>query len=70
MIEEPESRRAFVRKKDKRRWCKGKVGVPHDYQPATPEHLKQHYPWVDTAKVFMKDWKIEVCSNCGKERWR
>lgn len=47
-------------KKDTKKWCKGKVGLTHEFK-SKPYH-------VVTGLSFMKDshWIIDVCINCGK----
>lgn len=46
-------------KKSTRRWCKGKVGVEHDYQEATkPVFNGNDYRWV---------WQLKKCTRCGKQ---
>lgn len=45
-------------KKNTRRWCKGRVGVEHDYQWNV-------LPWIGTLKQ-----RLKVCVNCGKQDYR
>ncbi len=53
----PESTGPKKRKKDKKRWCKGKVGVEHNYV------LHK------TFNLFSRKHKINKCTNCGREEW-
>lgn len=45
-------------KKDKRKWCKGKVGIEHDYQEKTLR-------WVLNLHA-----RLHVCTRCGRQNWR
>jgi hypothetical protein len=50
--------RTAAKKKNTKRWCKGKAGRAHDYQ---------------IAKKYRGSWfsyDVWVCSNCGKKDWR
>ena len=42
-------------KKDTKRWCKGKVGVEHEYK------------LVESGKISRLYWKTHKCINCGKK---
>lgn len=53
-IEEDEPRHRA--KKDTRRWCKGKVGVKHDYPEPTPRY-----------RVFSYQMNESRCTQCGKK---
>lgn len=46
----------FHKKKDTRRWCKGKVGVEHAFE------LIEHH------KSRWFSFKIYKCTNCGKKK--
>jgi hypothetical protein len=60
-----------VNRRDTRKWCRGKVGQPHDYKilPAsevwTPPNTPQN---IETLKRIRKanKYKLEVCQRCGK----
>jgi hypothetical protein len=47
-------------RKDRKRWCKGKVGVEHvtKVMPAFPQ-----YP---DGFLGLGKWKIDVCEKCGR----
>lgn len=51
------------KRKDRKRWCRGKVGVEHDPHWVLYDDLK-HYnsPWAKD-----RQWRVNVCKNCGKE---
>lgn len=49
------------RKKDTRRWCKGKEGVEHVMEVYDPT------PW-RVRKLFK--WNYKRCANCGMKDWR
>ncbi len=46
-----------------RRWCKGKVGVEHKPKCVDYQAVKR---WAG-AHVALKDWKLLICTVCGKE---
>ena len=46
------------KKKDKKKWCKGKVGVEHDFQPYEREFGSRTI------------WRINKCTRCHKEVWK
>ena len=41
------------KKKDTKKWCRGKIGVDHTYE------------WIDRGN-YRFGYKIEICSNCGR----
>lgn len=47
--------------KNTRKWCKGKVGVKHDYELSIPrnDHM--------AIRGFRK---LPICNNCGKQDYR
>lgn len=53
--EEP---RTTHKKKNTRKWCKGRKGVEHDYE------LVEKHKFLDWS------WKIYKCINCGKQKYR
>ena len=56
----PEEVRKYPGKKDKKKWCKGKVGIEHDYE--------WHYipKWVGYRnELWSWDFKHE-CKKCGR----
>lgn len=46
------------KKKDKKKWCKGKVGREHDFQPYHKEYGSRTI------------WVINKCTRCHKEDWK
>lgn len=44
-------------RKNTKRWCKGKVGVEHEWEHITPKN--DISPWR----------KMDVCKNCGKQSY-
>lgn len=43
-------------KKDTKKWCKGKVGVEHNYELQVPKN------------EILGGWRlIPICNNCGKQ---
>ena len=59
-IKSPEAAKPVPAKKDKKRWCRGKVGVEH--QPVC-----RNYVDIKGAADYAKAWKLLVCTECGKE---
>ena len=52
---------AISQKKDKKKWCKGKVGK---------EHKTEVRKYSEVKKIDMNycvNWKILICTVCGKE---
>lgn len=49
--------------KNTKKWCRGKVGVPHK-----PKCVSYH-EWENRGEPqgWSKDWKVLVCEACGKE---
>lgn len=50
------------RHKDKKRWCKGKVGVEHT--PVCMPYKSQHPSTV--MRGTQMNWREYVCTKCGK----
>lgn len=50
-------RENFHKKKNTRRWCKGKVGIEHDYKKAIKWQIGNH------------KYYVSKCIHCGKERY-
>lgn len=48
-------------KKNTNRWCKGKVGVDHEWENIVP-HNSYHSTWY-------KGVRQDVCKNCGKQSY-
>ncbi len=49
--------------KNTRKWCRGKVGVPHKPKCVRyDEYENQH-----GESRWTKGWKVLVCESCGKE---
>jgi hypothetical protein len=51
-----ERQRPIPSKKNKKKWCRGKVNVLHK-----PEPMKTKFGW-----VFSPQWWELICTNCGK----
>lgn len=49
------------RKKDTKRWCRGKVGKEHDWQPFDK--------WPGISRRWMGSLLMHRCQVCGKENW-
>lgn len=49
------------RKKDTKKWCKGKKGIKHSYKLMIPKN--------DTA-VLMGYRKVPICTNCGRQDYK
>lgn len=54
LVQTPEASR-HKSKKNTRRWCKGKVGTPHDFDITKIQRLVGRFMWIK--------WN---CKNCGK----
>lgn len=52
-----------IKRKNTRKWCRGKKGVKHETEWIT---------WNAFKRVsYLGGWEIEVCKNCGKSlKWR
>jgi hypothetical protein len=50
-------------KRDRKAWCRGKVGVPHKYKTTTYAALKGY----DPHKGIYQGWLVQYCIECGKE---
>lgn len=66
---DPVRRKPVPGKKDKKRWCRGKVGVEHkpvcrDYNEAK---LTRYINVAGIEIPLHKGWKLLVCTECGKE---
>lgn len=46
------------RKKNGKRWCRGKVGREHEYKQ------------IRTGTMFRHIYVVDRCEACGKQRWR
>lgn len=57
-------------RKDRRRWCRGKVGVEHVTEVQADHGRRgQHTPLCWRSEWMPRDWNCghqEVCTNCGK----
>lgn len=63
-VRSPDRQRPPPSKKDTRRWCRGKVGVEHKTVCKDYREVKG----LGTAiPGFAKDWRLLVCTECGKE---
>jgi len=61
-------------RKDKRRWCKGKVGREHDYQISVPEntylkdcHVEVYHFWYGEPYERWRCRHQMICTKCGKQ---
>lgn len=57
----PDQASTGSRKRNTKRWCRGKVGQEHDYQPVIKE-------WHWNNRIFKN--RFLKCSKCGREEWR
>lgn len=48
-------------KKNTRKWCKGKVGVEHDYELQIPPN---------ESKTIAGFRMVPICKNCGRQDYR
>jgi hypothetical protein len=51
-------------KKNTSKWCRGKVGVPHEYH----RYQSKRYRWRDDDYVW--DWIKAKCVECGKVSYK
>lgn len=57
-------------KKPTRRWCKGKVGIEHDWQwVAYEERPNASRIPRSLEHVSPKVWQIKICRRCGKQSY-
>ena len=61
-------------KKDRKRWCKGKVGREHDYQVQVRPNgwgMRRDAPCKPWSRQDLYDWWIckhaLICQNCGRQ---
>ena len=67
-------RRSIPGKKNRHRWCRGKVGREHDTEwvewqdtlgfMGTPQ---QRQEWEERLRAICTNWQMLVCRNCGKQ---
>lgn len=66
---------AFARRKPTRRWCRGKVGVPHvtevvrHHQYEVPPFADRACGWTEWRFVAQQRWScmhVVRCASCGK----
>ena len=66
---QPADQRIRKRKPNRKKWCRGKVGVEH--KPACRDYgdVKAHIGsrGTTTGKMYYEGWKVLVCEECGKE---
>lgn len=67
--------RTQANKKDKKKWCKGKVGREHDYHIGLPTWAKSgpykewHCdPWDTVTGLRWYCRHVMICSKCGKNK--
>ena len=53
-----EQQRPIPSKKNKKKWCRGKVNVPHK-----PKPMEATFWW---SSLQLPQWWDLVCTNCGK----
>jgi hypothetical protein len=64
----PEIAKPVRGKKDRKRWCRGKVGVEHKPKCVPYVETKKYDAWRgDQASSYLDKWRILVCTECGKE---
>jgi hypothetical protein len=51
--------------KNKKKWCKGKVGIPH--QPVCRKFVEVKKTEFRSTLSISDTWRILVCSECGKD---
>jgi hypothetical protein len=54
----PESTGSKKRKKNKKKWCKGKVGEEHEFE----RHEHKH-------SILARAYLLMKCKKCGREEW-
>jgi len=59
-IKDSDNHKPIRGKKDRKKWCRGKVGVDHEPQ------CKNYHDVVHTSLNYAKNWKLLVCAKCGK----
>lgn len=68
----PETPKPSPGKKDTRRWCKGKVGVEHDWSaPMLYAEARSVTPQEAAMNDRERSYRIYVrkCRECGREEW-
>jgi hypothetical protein len=53
------------KKKDTKKWCKGKVGVEHQLKCYDYDELKNKN--TNLVGSYAKNWKVLSCTICGKQ---
>lgn len=56
----PDVRAPSVTRRDTKKWCRGKIGVEHKPVCVAYNDLKN-------SSVHAPDWKILICTACGKQ---
>ncbi len=70
-IEEPLPQRSLRRKKDRRKWCRGKVGVAHKPSWVSDPDRNIDFKTGARAENPVHDYQLYVCQGCGKHLgWR
>jgi hypothetical protein len=59
----PDIRAPSASKKNTKKWCRGKVGAEHKPVCVSYNEWENRRTW---AK-WSKDWKVLICSECGKQ---
>lgn len=54
-------------RKDKKSWCRGKVGTPHKPSCRDYAEVKNQVGMRERFPSLYDGWKLLVCTACGKE---
>ncbi len=61
------SQRMGHSQRNKKRWCKGHVGIQHQYGFWIPGYGPQHLSWYEQAYARRGEvWAHRICENCGR----
>jgi hypothetical protein len=59
-------------KKDRKRWCRGKVGREHQWQRIQKNSREcKSFPWwkhLTYSVTRVRCWEFDQCAACGKEK--
>lgn len=59
--DEPTKSVKVAKKKDTKKWCRGKEGVEHKLECVPYSATKK------TTQKFYESWRLLICKTCGKE---
>lgn len=65
--EDKEIAKGSFKRKDTKRWCKGKVGKEHTHKIMPYDDAKRRGTSLGFNKSITRNWFILCCSECGKE---